>query len=143
MRKRHVPVVFFECFPYVCPEPVLVKRSGVYTNGSKLPFPRTFRPQVEMQVVFMQLNSVAVARPSIESLLPQSLTASLPVFVKVLIVSSIDCFVCNISRPVILSRPADLARLRAVFSNEIQMSVRCMRTGRPPCSLNLLSRDEL
>jgi hypothetical protein len=76
-------------------------------------------------------------------LLPQSLTASLPVFVKVLIVSSIDCFVCNISRPVILSRPADLARLRAVFSNEIQMSVRCMRTGRPPCSLNLLSRDEL
>jgi hypothetical protein len=26
-------VVFFECFPYVCPEPVLVKRSHLYVNG--------------------------------------------------------------------------------------------------------------
>ena len=25
----------FECFPYVCPEPVLAKRSFFYTNGSK------------------------------------------------------------------------------------------------------------
>jgi hypothetical protein len=25
----------FECFPYVCPEPVLTKRSFFYTNGSK------------------------------------------------------------------------------------------------------------
>jgi hypothetical protein len=29
--------VFFECFPYVCPEPVLVKLSFLYRNGSKLP----------------------------------------------------------------------------------------------------------
>ena len=26
---------FFECFPYVCPEPVLVKRSFLYINGAK------------------------------------------------------------------------------------------------------------
>jgi hypothetical protein len=28
-------VAFFECFPYVCPEPVLVKSSFIYINGSK------------------------------------------------------------------------------------------------------------
>jgi hypothetical protein len=28
-------IVFFECFAYVCPEPVLVKRSDLYRNGSK------------------------------------------------------------------------------------------------------------
>jgi hypothetical protein len=28
----------FECFPYVCPEPVLAKCSFLYTNGSKMPF---------------------------------------------------------------------------------------------------------
>jgi hypothetical protein len=26
---------FFECFPYVCPEPVLVKSCILYINGSK------------------------------------------------------------------------------------------------------------
>jgi hypothetical protein len=30
--------LFFECFPYVCPEPVLVKSSFLYINGSKRPF---------------------------------------------------------------------------------------------------------
>jgi hypothetical protein len=34
-------VVFFECFPYVCPESVLIKRSHLYINGSELPFSRT------------------------------------------------------------------------------------------------------
>jgi hypothetical protein len=34
LRKRSV----FECFPYGCPEPVLVKRSHLYTNGYKIPF---------------------------------------------------------------------------------------------------------
>jgi hypothetical protein len=29
---------FFECFPYDCPEPVLVKSSFLYINGSKRPF---------------------------------------------------------------------------------------------------------
>ena len=29
---------FFECFPYVCPEPVLVKCSFLCINGSKRPF---------------------------------------------------------------------------------------------------------
>jgi hypothetical protein len=29
--------VFFECFPYVCPEPVLVKSSFLYINGAKRP----------------------------------------------------------------------------------------------------------
>jgi tetratricopeptide (TPR) repeat protein len=29
---------FFECFPYVCPEPVLAKSSFLYINGSKKPF---------------------------------------------------------------------------------------------------------
>jgi hypothetical protein len=29
---------FFEWFPYVCPEPVLVKCSVLYINGSKRPF---------------------------------------------------------------------------------------------------------
>ena len=29
---------FFECFPYVCPDPVAVQRSFLYTNGSKRPF---------------------------------------------------------------------------------------------------------
>jgi hypothetical protein len=29
---------FFECFPYVCSEPVLVKCSFLYRNGSKRPF---------------------------------------------------------------------------------------------------------
>ena len=29
---------FFECFPYVCPEPVLVKSSFLYINGSKRTF---------------------------------------------------------------------------------------------------------
>jgi hypothetical protein len=28
----------FECFPYDCPEPVLVKRSRLYINGSEKPF---------------------------------------------------------------------------------------------------------
>ena len=31
-------VVIFEWFPYVCPEPVLVKSCISYINGSKLPF---------------------------------------------------------------------------------------------------------
>ena len=31
-------LVFVECFPYVCPEPVLVKWSFLYINGSKKPF---------------------------------------------------------------------------------------------------------
>ena len=35
LRKQRWSV--FECFPYVCPEPVLVKRSHSYTNGSKRP----------------------------------------------------------------------------------------------------------
>ena len=30
--------IFFECFPYVCPEPVLAKASFIYINGSKMPF---------------------------------------------------------------------------------------------------------
>ena len=30
-RKRP----FFECFPYVCPEPVLVKKCILYINGAK------------------------------------------------------------------------------------------------------------
>jgi hypothetical protein len=30
--ERKTPF-FFECFPYVCPEPVLVKRSFLYING--------------------------------------------------------------------------------------------------------------
>ena len=34
-RKR---ITLFECFRYVCPEPVLVKRSHLYMNGAKLPF---------------------------------------------------------------------------------------------------------
>jgi hypothetical protein len=38
VRKRRR---IFECFPYVCPEPVLVKCSFLYTNGSKRPFWRT------------------------------------------------------------------------------------------------------
>jgi hypothetical protein len=29
--------IFFECFPYVCPEPVLAKSSFSYINGSKMP----------------------------------------------------------------------------------------------------------
>jgi hypothetical protein len=29
---------FFECVPYVCPEPALVKCSFLYMNGSKRPF---------------------------------------------------------------------------------------------------------
>ena len=29
---------FFECFPYICPEPVLVKCSFLDVNGSKRPF---------------------------------------------------------------------------------------------------------
>jgi hypothetical protein len=28
----------FECFPYVCPEPVLAKCSFLYIDGSKMPF---------------------------------------------------------------------------------------------------------
>jgi hypothetical protein len=32
---------FFEWFPYVCPEPVLVKRSFLEINGSKRPFLRS------------------------------------------------------------------------------------------------------
>jgi hypothetical protein len=34
-RKR---ITLFECFRYVCPEPVLVNRSHLYMNGAKLPF---------------------------------------------------------------------------------------------------------
>ena len=34
LRKRS----FLECFPYVCPEPVLVKRSVLHVNGFKRPF---------------------------------------------------------------------------------------------------------
>ena len=30
--------IFFECFPHVCPEPVLAKSSFLYINGSKMPF---------------------------------------------------------------------------------------------------------
>ena len=30
--------ILFRVFPYVCPEPVLVKRSFLYINGSKRPF---------------------------------------------------------------------------------------------------------
>jgi hypothetical protein len=29
---------FFECFPYVCPEPVLAKSSFIYINGAKMSF---------------------------------------------------------------------------------------------------------
>jgi hypothetical protein len=29
---------FFLSFPYVCPEPVLVKCSFLYINGAKMPF---------------------------------------------------------------------------------------------------------
>ena len=29
---------FFECFPYVCPKPILVKYSFLCINGSKRPF---------------------------------------------------------------------------------------------------------
>ena len=32
---RKTPLTFFECFPHVCPEPVLVKCSFLYTNGAK------------------------------------------------------------------------------------------------------------
>jgi hypothetical protein len=34
---------FFMSFPYVCPEPVLAKRSFIYINGSKRPFLLTGR----------------------------------------------------------------------------------------------------
>jgi hypothetical protein len=33
-------------FPYVCPEPVLVKRSHLYANGSKRPFSHTSQPSL-------------------------------------------------------------------------------------------------
>ena len=39
---------FFECFPYVCPEPVLVKTSFIYINGSKGPFSYRVPPQVTL-----------------------------------------------------------------------------------------------
>ena len=39
---------FFECFPYVCPEPVLVKRSVLYyiTSGQKVPCSHLLLPLV-------------------------------------------------------------------------------------------------
>jgi hypothetical protein len=36
----------FLSFPYVCPEPVLVKCSFLYINGSKMPFFRRKPPAV-------------------------------------------------------------------------------------------------
>jgi hypothetical protein len=40
--------LFFECFPYVCPEPVLVKRSVLYyiTSGQKVPCSHLLLPLV-------------------------------------------------------------------------------------------------
>jgi hypothetical protein len=35
-------ISFFEWFPYVCPEPVLVKTALLYINGSKRPFAHLF-----------------------------------------------------------------------------------------------------
>jgi len=40
-RKR----AFFECFPYVCPEPVLVKRKLLYISCSKSLF--SYQPQAQ------------------------------------------------------------------------------------------------
>eukprot|EP01046_Picozoa_sp_COSAG06_P050707 COSAG06_NODE_8098_length_2273_cov_6.646734_2_plen_155_part_00 len=40
--KRWSGTLFFECFPYVCPEPVLVKRSLLYINGAKSVTPSSF-----------------------------------------------------------------------------------------------------
>jgi hypothetical protein len=37
-------------FPYVCPEPVLVKRSFIYINGSKRPFLLTDRYELALEV---------------------------------------------------------------------------------------------
>jgi hypothetical protein len=36
--KADEETLFFWSFPYVCPEPVLVKSSFLYINGSKRPF---------------------------------------------------------------------------------------------------------
>jgi hypothetical protein len=41
---------FFECFPYVCPEPVLVKCSFLYINGGKMPFCAGDEPGAPPQV---------------------------------------------------------------------------------------------
>jgi hypothetical protein len=38
VERGRVSASFFECFPYVCPEPVLAKCSFLYINGSKMPF---------------------------------------------------------------------------------------------------------
>jgi hypothetical protein len=39
----HLRQPSFLSFPYLCLEPVLVKRSHLHTNGSKLPFSHTAR----------------------------------------------------------------------------------------------------
>jgi hypothetical protein len=39
--------VFFECFPYVCPEPVWVKSSFSYAKGSRRPFCYLIRTNVK------------------------------------------------------------------------------------------------
>jgi hypothetical protein len=48
--------LFFECFPYVCPEPVLVKRPHLCINGSKRSFSDV------MELVFAKLRCVIVFR---------------------------------------------------------------------------------
>jgi hypothetical protein len=51
--------LFFECFPYVCPEPVLVKCSFLYINGAKSGVFRTAMLQDPVVVVVNKRTRLA------------------------------------------------------------------------------------
>jgi hypothetical protein len=66
----------FECFPYVCPEPVLAKCSFLNINGAKMPFfagicPKSGKPIVAWKdlVVWGRDTSDGAKSPAFEPIL--------------------------------------------------------------------------
>jgi hypothetical protein len=57
--------IFFEYFPYVCPEPVLVKSSFQYTNGTKMGFLTWSATPVARSSAMVRSDGIGVSKHSV------------------------------------------------------------------------------
>jgi hypothetical protein len=105
VRKRS----FFWSFPYVCPEPVLVKSSFIYINGSKRPFFHLVWEVVGTPRAREVDRAAVVARENYEQIVPHAPERHHA------LARSVDSFLGTVSQSIVLSGISPpLDRLREV-----------------------------
>ena len=101
--------LFFWSFPYVCPEPVLVKSSFIYINGSKRPFFHLVWEVVGTPRAREVDRAAVVARENYEQIVPHAPERHHA------LARSVDSFLGTVSQSIVLSGISPpLDRLREV-----------------------------